>query len=260
MPRARVRLRSSLSASARFTATSAILSRARCILNSETTTDGVAFRVDAERCIGCEACVASFPAIFQMREAKAWVDTKLIPGVRPRPVVQTCPVGAIVCDPAPQAEADVKSLPVVPGWEALWAAHRNGSEDIANRERRYGRRLHVEALRQGWKLTVELPRTLPNHRLFYVHGIDREMVEYDFTLQQIGPRTITLRAQIVGSALRFIAGKINSFPNSFKVDHHFPAAISACFHRREDQGVLVYAFAVGVEDPLAALREAIRGR
>lgn len=258
-PRARVRLRSSLGTSTRCAATSAILSRARCILNSETHAVGAAFRIEAERCIGCEACVASFPAIFQMREAKAWAAAQPLPGVRPRPVLQTCPVGAIVCDPALQAEADVTSLPVVPGWESQWAAHRNDAEDIAERERRYGRRLHVEALRQGWKLTVELPRTLPNHRLFYVHGIDRETVEYDFTLQQIGPRTITLRAQIVGSALRFITGKINSFPNSFKVDHHFPAAISACFHRRGDPGVLVYAFAVGVEDPLAALREAVLG-
>ena len=169
-------------------------------------------------------------------------------------------MGAIVCDSAPQTEADVTGLPVVAGWETQWAAHRNDREDIAERERRYGRRLHVEALRQGWKLVIELPRTFPNHRLSYVHGIERESPEYDFTLQQLGPKTISLRAQIVGSALRFIAGKINSFPNSFKVDHHFPGAISACFHRRGNHAVEIYAFAVGVEDPLAALREAIRGR
>jgi hypothetical protein len=93
-----------------------------------------------------------------------------------------------------------------------------------------------------------------------MHGIAREPPEYDFTLQQVGPGTVSLRAQIAGTALRFIAGKINSFPNSIKVDHHFPAPISACFHRCEDHGIEIYAFAVGVEDPLAALRDAIRGR
>ncbi len=231
-------------------------------MNSETSTTeaGAEFHIDSALCIGCEACVESFPAIFQMREDKAWVDAKPIPGVRPRQVVQTCPVRAIVCDSEPQPEADVVGLPVVAGWEKQWAAHQNDPEDLADRERRYGRRLHVEALRRGWKLVIELPRTLPNHRLVYVHGIEREPPEYDFTLQQVGPRTISLRAQIVGAALRFIAGKINSFPNSFKVDHHFPAAISACFHRRGDHGVEIYAFAVGVEDPLAELRQAIRGR
>ena len=222
------------------------------------------FQVDAERCIGCGACSASYPALFAMHGDKAVVRAQVAPAdsVRPRAVLLCCPVDAIALAGGaafPPAEV-ITSLPVVEGWEAQWKAQKEKTEESAERERRYGRVLHLTPLPDGWRLHVELPRGLPHHPLFSMHGIPREPPEYDCSVERLGPRSLSILAWLVDPKLRFLAGKTNSFPVSFRADYYFPAAIGTSYRRLGSGGIDVYAFKEGVADPRTALRQAMESR
>src|SRR5262245_51314778 len=150
------------------------------------------FTVDRERCIGCIACINVFPRIFKLEDDKAAAYAPAIAGeVAPSRVLHSCPVGAIRRGGA-AAEAKAAELEIVPGWEAAWAAHRDDPEDLLERERRYGRIYDVREIAGCFVLRVELPRSLPNHELFYMYGIPTGAPEYDCTLQPVGPSTISV--------------------------------------------------------------------
>ena len=221
------------------------------------------FHVEAEQCIGCTACSDTYPALFAMNGDKAGALAHAVPGpVRPGEVLLCCPVDAISLAggaSSPPAEP-ITSLPVVEGWEAVWNARRGKPEDVAERERRYGRVLHLTPLPDGWRLHVELPRSIPNHPLFTMHGISREPPEYGCSVERLGPRSLSIRAWLQDPQLRFLAGKTNSFPNSFRADYYYPAAIGTIYRRLGAGGIDVYAFKESVEDPSSALRQAIRSR
>ncbi|MFQ5599742.1 MAG: ferredoxin [Candidatus Krumholzibacteriia bacterium] len=226
----------------------------------ETAAEPLEFLVDEETCIGCVACADTYSDIFKMVEDKAVAFAKAEPGsVRPSKVVKCCPVDAISLTGGEMDEGDeqVTSLPVVEGWQGEWEKHKNDPEDLLERERRYGRVLHLLKEAKGFRLRIELPRTIPNHSLIYMYGIGREAPEYEYVVEQVGPATLSVRARITDSKLRFVAGKINSFPISFKVDYRFLDPIGACYRRLYEGGIEIYAFKEGVMDTDAQLRKAM---
>lgn len=221
----------------------------------ETTT---ALRVDAETCMGCMACVHDFAQLFETRGDKAVVRQQAaLQGLPLRRVVQCCPVDAISVPAKEGTQDEVKSLPVVEGWEAAWSQQRDEPEDLVERERRYGRVLHLKVVDGGWRLRVELPRSIPNHRLVFMFGFEREPPEYDFIVDQIGPAILSIRGRLVGPKLRFLTGKINSFPNTLKVDFTFPAPVDSFYRRQVPGGIDLYAFREGIADPVSHLRQVL---
>jgi hypothetical protein len=113
---------------------------------------------------------------------------------------------------------------------------------------------------KGWRLRIELPRSLPNHRMVYMFGFERQAPEYTFTVDQIGPAIVSVRGRLVDPKLRLLTGKINSFPNTLKVDYIFPAPIDSFFRRQYPGGIEVYAFREGVADSVAHLRQVMLAR
>jgi len=227
---------------------------------TETTAPETTIRlhVDADQCMGCMACVKDFESLFENSGDKATARAgSSLEGVPLRRVLQSCPVDAITLAGAASgaSETEIASLPIVAGWEEVWAQRRDEPEDLVERERRYGRVLHLTPVEQGWRLRIELPRNLPNHRLVAMFGFERRAPEYAFVVQQIGPAIVSVRGRLVDPALRFLTGKINSFPNTLKVDFAFPAPLESCFRRQYPGGIEIHAFREGVTDPVAQLRK-----
>jgi ferredoxin len=225
----------------------------------ETPAGTIEFVVDAERCIGCVACVNVFPHIFRLEGAGAVAYASVSPETAPVARVQgSCPVDAIrPAAPRPDPQA-VSSLDVVSGWEQEWEKRRDRPEDLAERDRRYGRRQRVHRVGQVYVLQVELPRELPAHELFTMHGIANEAPEYTVTVLRTEPDAVMVLARLVDPRLRFLAGKMNSFPTGFRVDHRFPEPIES-FHRRLDaRDAWVYALPRGAGEVAARLAEAVR--
>jgi len=230
--------------------------------NTEAATPEVTLelRIDAETCMGCMACAQDFGQLFETSGDKAVARSRVsLEGIPLRRVLQSCPVDAISLAPEEptQKDEEIKSLPLVEGWEASWTQHRGETEDLVERERRYGRVLHLVPVDQGWRLRLELPRSIPNHRLAYMFGFDREAPEYEFVVDQIGPAILSVRGRLVDPKLRYLTGKINSFPNTLKVDYAFPAPIESFFRRQYPGGIELYAFREGVADPVSQLRQAM---
>jgi ferredoxin len=228
--------------------------------NIEIAGEMLEFFVDKETCIGCVACADAYDEIFKMVGDKAVAYAKSEPGsVRPTKVIKCCPVDAIslVAGEMDEGEEELTSLDIVEGWREEWEKHRNEPEELMERERRYGRIVRLRNEEKGFRLRIELPRTVPNHRLVYMYGIDRESPEYEYVVEQIGPRTLSVRARLTDPKLRFLAGKINSFPVSLKVDFPFPDAVGACYRRLYEDGIEIYAFKEGVLDTDAQLRKAM---
>ena len=224
------------------------------------STEKLEFFVDKETCIGCVACAEAFSDIFKMVGDKAIAYATAQAGsVKPTKVIKCCPVDAIklVAGEMDAGDEEVKSLDPVPGWEAEWERHQNDPEDPLERERRYGRVLQLLREPKGYILRLELPLRVPNHPLIYMYGIKQEPPEYDYTVQQVAPDTLSVRARLADAKLRFLTGKLNSFPNSFKVDYRFPEAIGALYRRTYVKGIEVYAFKEGVVDTDAHLRAAM---
>jgi ferredoxin len=218
------------------------------------------FFVDKETCIGCVACAEQFADYFKMVGDKAIAYAKAQAGaVRPSKVIKCCPVDAIklVAGEMDAGEEKVESLAIVPGWEAEWEQHKHDPIDPQERERRYGRVLHLLKEPKGYILRIELPTSLPNHPLVYMYGLPREAPEYEYTVEQIGPDMLSVRARLTDAKLRFLAGKINSFPISIRVDYRFAAPIGAIYRRTYVKGIEVYAFKEGVVDTDAQLRAAM---
>lgn len=59
----------------------------------------MAAKVDADLCIGCEACVDACPEVFKMEGDKAIVIGETPEGAEDKckEAVESCPVDAIVC-------------------------------------------------------------------------------------------------------------------------------------------------------------------
>lgn len=227
---------------------------------TEATVEMLEFKVNPETCIGCVACADLYGQVFKMVGDKAVAYAKAEPGsVRPTKVIKCCPVDAIslVAGEMDAGEESITSLPEVEGWQEEWARHRGEPEEPLERERRYGRVLHLLEEEKGWRLRIELPRTIPNHMLVYMYGVKREAPEYEYTVEHVGPSTLSVRARLMDPKLRFIGGKLNSFPNSFKVDYRFPAPIGACYRRLYEGGIEIYAFKEGVLDTDVQLRKAM---
>jgi len=217
------------------------------------------FSVDGPRCIGCIACVNVFPNIFRMDGERAAAYASAGAGeVLPSRVLHSCPVGAIQRAGTAADPKSATALEIVPGWEKEWEAHRGEPGDILERERRYGRVLDVHEIRGCFVLRIELPRRLPHHELFYMHGIPMEPPEYDCTLQPVSPWTISVRARLLDPRLLHLSGKVNSFPPGLKVDYRFPKPVAAVFHRMDRHDLWVYALPEGTQDPNATLAAVVR--
>jgi ferredoxin len=226
----------------------------------EEQVEQLEFFVDKETCIGCVACADMYSDIFKMVEDKAIAYAKAEPGsVRPTKVIKCCPVDAIslVAGEMDEGEEEITSLPVVEGWQEEWAKHKDEPEDIMERERRYGRIVHLIPEDKGYRLRIELPRTIPNHEIIYMYGIKREAPEYEYIVEQIGPTTLSVRAKLTDPPLRFVAGKINSFPVSMKVDFHVSEPVGACYQRLYEGGIEILAFKEDVLDTDVQLKKAI---
>jgi ferredoxin len=216
------------------------------------------FSVDGARCIGCIACVNVFPNIFKMDGERASAFAAEAGAVSASRVLQSCPVGAIQRVAPAQDPQAVTALEIVPGWEKEWEAHRREPEDLLERQRRYGRVFALHEIGGCFVLRIELPRELPRHELFYMHGIPMGPPEYDCTLQHVGPWTISIRAHLLDPRLRFLSGKLNSFPPGLKVDFRFPRPVGEVFHRMDLRDLWVYALPEGTQDPTATLAAAVR--
>jgi ferredoxin len=218
------------------------------------------FFVDKDACIGCVACAEVFPDIFKMVGDKALAYEKAQAGVvRPTKVLKTCPTDAIklIAGTMDSGEEEVQTLEMVVGWEAEWEKHKNDNFDLLERERRYGRVTQLLEEDKGWILRIELPTSVPNHPLIYRYGIKQEPPEYEYTVEQIAPRTLRVKARLADPKLRFLTGKLNSFPNNFKLDYRFPAPIGAMYKRQYVRGIEIYAFQEGVVDSDRHLRNAM---
>jgi ferredoxin len=236
-------------------------------MSSETSlspaqSDGsIRFMIEAERCIGCTACTRLFPTLFRMDgDTARAADAAGTAGTAPAPpsrVVQACPTAAIRAEGALPA-ARLEQLAEVQGWEAEWARHGDEPEDPAERDRRYGRRLHWERFGDCHAVRIELPRTLPNQLWLYMYGIRRTAPEYHLELVQVGPSIVSVRGRLIDPRLQWLAGKLNSFPNGLKVDLQFPVPVGAAFFRLEQNDVWVYAFPAAVADPQAQLAALLR--
>lgn len=224
-----------------------------------TPAEALEFRVDRDRCIGCQACTDAFPQFFELEGDQAVARPGGAKILRPLSILRCCPVDAITLatDAARSAGEAVKCLPIVDGWEAVWETVRQRPEDVEERERRYGRVWILTPVLGGWRWRLELPRGIPNSRWFVMHGIANEPPEYDFTVASIGPQSLSVRAWLTDAKLRFLAGKTNSFPNAFRADADFPTPICASFCRFDGSAIEVYAFPNGTVDPTAALRQAM---
>ena len=225
----------------------------------EAAASRLEFSIERERCIGCVACVNVFPKIFKMDGDRAAVYASVDIGeVPPSRVVNSCPVGAIRRAGAESEAKAAPALEIVPGWEQEWEAHRRDPEDLLERERRYGRVYEMHQIHGCFVLRIELARGLPNHELFYMHGIPMGPPEYDCTIQPVSPWTLSLRARLLEPRLVPLAGKLNSFPLGLKVDYRFPKPIAAAFHRMDLQDLWIYALPEGTGDPHATLAEIVR--
>jgi ferredoxin len=218
------------------------------------------FFVDKETCIGCVACAEMFSDIFKMVGDKALAYAKAAAGsVKPTKVIKCCPVDAIklVAGEMDAGDEALKSLEPVAGWEAEWEKHKNDSEDLLERERRYGRVYQLLREPKGYILRIELPTRVPNHPLVYMYGIETGPPEYEYVVQQVGPDMLSVRAKLTDPKLRFLTGKLNSLPNSFKVDFRFPEPVGAVYRRMYEKGIEIYAFKEGVVDTDVQLRAAM---
>lgn len=223
--------------------------------------DTLAFAVDADRCIGCVACLNAFPRLFRMDGNKAVATEPSAAGDTPTSrVLQCCPVDAIrLVTPRPEAAATAAvSLDSVPGWEAEWEKHRDDPEDNAERERRYGRLYHTSKLGDCYLLRIELPRRLPNGHVLYMYGVAQHRPEYACSAQPVGPETWSVRTRLLDPKLRHLSGGLNSFPLGFKVDYRFPEPIETAFLRLDLDDLHLYAFPQAGADLLPRLAKAIR--
>jgi hypothetical protein len=90
-----------------------------------------------------------------------------------------------------------------------------------------------------------------------MYGIETGPPEYEYVVQQLGPDMLSVRAKLTDPKLRFLTGKINSFPNSLKVDFRFPEPVGAVYRRMYVKGIEIYAFKEGVVDTDVQLRAAM---
>ena len=218
------------------------------------------FFVDKETCIGCVACADMYSDIFKMVGDKAIAFASAEPGsVKPTKVIKCCPVDAIslTAGEMDAGDEEVTSLPLVEGWQLEWKKHKDEPEDIMERERRYGRIVHMIREDKGFRLRIELPRTIPNHEMIYMYGIKREAPEYEYVVEQISPTILSVRAKLTDPQLRFVAGKINSFPVSMKVDFLVPEPVGASYQRLYEGGIEILAFREDVLDTDVQLKKAI---
>jgi ferredoxin len=221
--------------------------------------EAVAFAVDRDRCIGCVACLNVFPQWFQMEGDRAVaVAAAPLDAVLPSRVLQCCPVGAISRVTPVSAAQPIHELEFVPGWETAWAAHRNDSEDLVERERRYGRIYQTRKIGTSYLLRIELPRTLPNTDVLYMYGVERRRPEYDVSLKRLGPETWSVRAQLIDPKLRHLSGKLNSFPIGLKVDYRFPEPVGPAYVRLDLDAIYLHAFPEATAEPLEKLAQVIR--
>ena len=90
-----------------------------------------------------------------------------------------------------------------------------------------------------------------------MYGIRQGPPEYALALLQLAPDLVSVRARLTDPRLRFAAGKVNSFPNSLRTDHRFPAPIATVYRRLDGQRLEVYAFEPGVADTRALRRDTL---
>ena len=129
----------------------------------ETVSKAEEFSVVPELCIACDACCQDFPEVFFMGDdAKAHAhDTHPWDLYNARVVVDVCPTGAIeFTGELPPAE-DLSKLEEVPGWELEWSHWRGVEENVAERDRRYGRDYTVEEHDDYIHVAMHFPTKVP---------------------------------------------------------------------------------------------------
>ena len=175
-----------------------------------------AYAVDPELCIACDACCQDFPEVFFMGDdAKAHAfDTHPTDTYNARTVIDVCPTAAIsFSGEVPEAE-DLGKLEEVPGWELEWARWREVTEDMVERDRRYGRDYTVEKEADFIRVQFNFPTRVPAVRDRFKYGLPAEMPLYRSHVAVTGTE-LFVAGWLTDPKVRALTHTSKSFPGQF---------------------------------------------
>jgi hypothetical protein len=102
-----------------------------------------------------------------------------------------------------------------PGWQQVWAQHQYESEDLLERQKRYGR------VRQQFEeddflvIRFFLPKLVPPHPWLYRFGLPRVLTPYKIEATLSTPTDVEIRGYMQDPSIQPLCGLINSFPDRF---------------------------------------------
>ncbi len=195
------------------------------------------FRVELDLCIACDACCQEFPEVFYMGDDEKAHEKQdqAADKYNARAVVDTCPTDAILFSgELPEAEEQL-ALEEVAGWEAAWAAVRDLPEDLAERDRRYGRDYEVSEEDGFLRVQLQLPRKVPAVRDRFRFGLDAEMPAYA-THVYLRDGGLSVTAWVTDPKVRVLTHGSSSFPGRFTTTWDMPADVVGCTHRADGHG------------------------
>jgi len=103
-------------------------------------------------------------------------------------------------------------------------------EEKMERERRYGEVFNVQALGNGYLLTVEFPRRVPPSAMKDELRIADEMPDYDYDLA-LRDSVFVVQGHVTDPNLRKLAAVSPAFPPDFVTNVELPTPVSAFKHR-----------------------------
>jgi hypothetical protein len=120
------------------------------------------------------------------------------------------------------------------GTVAVDGFHSQEFEDKLERERRYGEVYRLEERKNGYLLTMEVPRRVPPSAQKLAQGIPDEMPDYELDLA-LESGFIVVRGKLLDPNLRKVAGVSPAFPPDFTTHIRLDRSVKAFKHRYQNK-------------------------
>jgi len=152
----------------------------------------------------------------------------------PWDIVQVCPVDAIKLTNMPmppQPEGAKKPAVEVPvadtgPWMERWLAVKGQREPQWETLKRYGLASSLEDEGNQYRLRLELPEKVPNHKLKFQWGLPDKMPDYQTSVTIDGKR-VKVRGKLTDPEVLKLCGWVNSFPDGFLRELNLEAPVKS---------------------------------
>lgn len=98
----------------------------------------------------------------------------------------------------------------------MWNETQHQSEDLLERNKRYGRVYEVFHKKDIFVVRVHLPRQTPNHPWIFKYGLSKQLKPYQIQAQ-INQGQLQIQGWMQDAELKVFCGLINSFPDGFEI-------------------------------------------